>query len=280
VLTMRDQPDSKNKVGENITATDEVYTRIVKAAHIQTSDGFYVNLDTSILYRIVDPVKLINRIGGGRLYEDNGILPVVEPALKVRLGALQPEDFFDAKTRAKKLMEARDLMNEKMTEMGIKVEYVLARYPHLHPDVAARVEENNMQMQTKLLNISLTTQAEAEAELKKVLNEGLAAKGVMLQKGIAFQTKREAERDYYERSRKAEGDMIRKLAEAKKSELINQSYKGVGSEMMVAMKMAENLTNLDTILLPMGGQGAFNPLDMDSLLKMFTVGTTNRSGAK
>ena len=280
VLTMRDNPNASEKVSETISATDEKFTRIVKAAYVQTSDGFYVKMDTSILYCIEDPVKLVNKVGAGRLYEDNGILPVAENAIKMRLGTLQPEDFFDAKIRGAKLDEARDLMNEKLQSMGLKVQHVLARYPHLHPDVAARVEENNLQKQTKLLNVSLTAQAAAEAELAKVVNEGTAAKGVALQKGKAYQVQRAAEMELYERTRKAEGDRIRKMAEAQKAELLNEAYRGAGSEMMVGLKMAANLTNLDTILIPAGGENAFNPMDVQSLTRLFSVGTTNQPKAR
>ena len=279
VLTMRDNPDPREKITETISATDERFTRIVKAAYIQTSDGFYVKMDTSILYCIEDPVKLVNMVGAGKLYEDNGILPVAENAIKVRLGTLQPEDFFDAKIRVAKLDEARDLMNEKLQPMGLKVKHVLARYPHLHPDVATRVEENNMQKQTKLLNVSLTAQAAAEADLAKVVNEGTAAKGVALQKGKAFQIQRSSEKELYERTKKAEGDKIRKVAEAKKSELLNEAYRGAGSEMMVGMKMAGNLTNLETIVVPTGGANSFNPLDVQSLMRLFSIGGTNQNSA-
>lgn len=274
VLTMRD-PENSNKETESITPTDERFTRIVKAAYIQTSDGFFVKMDTSILYSIEDPVKLVNMVGAGKLYEDNGILPVAENAIKTRLGSLQPEDFFDANTRVRKLNEARDLMNEKLQPMGIKVKHVLARYPHLHPDVAARVEENNLQKQTRLLNISLTAQSAAEAELAQVVNEGTAAKSVALRKGIAYQTERSSQMELYERTRRAEGDKIRKMAEARKAELLNNAYRGAGSEMMVGMKMAANLTNLDTILVPVGGANAFNPMNVDSLMRLFSIGSTN-----
>jgi len=280
VLTMRDDPDPRQKVTETISATDEKFTRLVKAAYIQTSDGFYVKMDASILYCIEDPVKLVNMVGAGKLYEDNGILPIAENAIKVRLGTLQPEDFFDAKIRVAKLDEARDLMNEKLRPMGLKVKHVLARYPHLHPDVAARVEENNMQKQTKLLNVSLTAQAAAEAELQKVLNEGFAAKGVALQKGKAFQIERTSEKELYERTKKAEGDKIRKVAEATKAEMLNEAYRGAGSDMLVGMKMAGNLTNLDTILVPAGGANAFNPLDVQSLMRLFSIGSTNQNVAQ
>ena len=280
VLTMRDNPDPREKITETISSTDEKFTRIVKAAYIQTSDGFYVKMDTSILYRIEDPVKLVNMVGAGKLYEDNGILPVAENAIKVRLGTLQPEDFFDAKIRVAKLDEARDLMNEKLKPMGLKVMHVLARYPHLHPDVATRVEENNMQKQTKLLNVSLTAQSAAEAELAKVVNEGTAAKGVALQKGKAFQIQRASEMELYERTKKAEGDKVRKMAEARKAELLNEAYRGAGSEIMLGMKMAANLTNLDTILVPAGGANAFNPLDVQGLMKLFSIGSTNQTNAQ
>jgi len=280
VLTMRDNPDSREKITETISSNDEKFTRLVKAAYIQTSDGFYVKMDTSILYCIEDPVKLVNMVGAGKLYEDNGILPIAENAIKVRLGTLQPEDFFDAKVRVAKLDEARDLMNEKLRPMGLKVKHVLARYPHLHPDVASRVEENNMQKQTKLLNVSLTAQSAAEAELAKVVNEGMAAKGVALQKGKAFQIERTSEMELYERTKKAEGDKIRKVAEATKAEMLNEAYRGAGSDMLVGMKMAANLTNLDTILVPAGGANAFNPLDVQSLMRLFSVGSTNQNVAQ
>jgi regulator of protease activity HflC (stomatin/prohibitin superfamily) len=274
VLTMRD-PELNATEGESLSATDQKFTRIVKAAYIQTSDGFFVKMDTSILYSIEDPVKLVNMVGAGKLYEDNGILPVAENAIKTRLGSLQPEDFFDANTRSAKLDEARDLMNEKLKPMGIKVQHVLARYPHLHPDVAARVEENNLQKQTRLLNISLTAQSAAEAALAQVVNEGTAAKNVALRKGVAYQTERSSQMELYERTRKAEGDKIRKMAEARKAELLNNAYRGAGSEMMVGMKMAGVLTNLDTILVPAGGADAFNPMNVDGLMRLFSIGSSN-----
>jgi hypothetical protein len=83
--------------------------------------------------------------------------------------------------------------------------------------------------------------------------------------------------ELYERTRKAEGDKIRKMAEARKAELLNNAYRGAGSEMMVGMKMAGVLTNLDTILVPAGGADAFNPMNVDGLMRLFSIGATNAS---
>ena len=46
-----------------------------RAAHIQTSDGFFVDVDVSMLYHIKDPYLVFTTIGPGTLFEDNGIIP-------------------------------------------------------------------------------------------------------------------------------------------------------------------------------------------------------------
>jgi len=64
--------------GPRLTGTREEAAReasISKAAHIQTSDGFFVDVDVSILYKIVDPYLVFTRLGTGRLFEANGIVP-------------------------------------------------------------------------------------------------------------------------------------------------------------------------------------------------------------
>jgi hypothetical protein len=59
---------------------------VSKAAHIQTSDGFFVDVDVSIVYTITDPYLVFTRLGTGRLFETNGIVPKAEPVLKQTLG--------------------------------------------------------------------------------------------------------------------------------------------------------------------------------------------------
>jgi hypothetical protein len=93
--------------------------------------------------------------------------------------------------------------------------------------------------------------------------------------GNRYQTERSSQMELYERTRKAEGDKIRKMAEARKSELLNNAYRGAGSEMMVGMKMAQNMTNLETILVPAGGADAFNPMNVESLMRLFSISSTN-----
>ncbi|MGD9974665.1 MAG: hypothetical protein AB7S77_16515 [Desulfatirhabdiaceae bacterium] len=48
-------------------------------------------VDVSMLYHIKDPYLVFTTIGPGKLYEDNGIIPKAEPALKETLGKLTTE---------------------------------------------------------------------------------------------------------------------------------------------------------------------------------------------
>ena len=94
--------------------TSSIYARKDKAAHIQTSDGFFVDVDVSILYHIADPYKVFTIIGPGNLFEDNGIIPKTEPALKETLGELTTEEFYNSLLRSEKAEAARVKLNLEM----------------------------------------------------------------------------------------------------------------------------------------------------------------------
>ena len=83
--------------------------------------------------------------------------------------------------------------------------------------------------------------------------------------------KLEAEADLYRRKRAAEGDLLVKLAEAQGTELENQALRGVGSENMVGMRMADALRGTRIIVLSTDGEGGMNPLDLKTLLRRFDV---------
>ena len=70
----------------NYAQTASDYARQENAAHIQTSDGFFVDVDVSILYHIADPYKVFTKIGPGNLFYDKGSIPKTEPSLKETLG--------------------------------------------------------------------------------------------------------------------------------------------------------------------------------------------------
>jgi regulator of protease activity HflC (stomatin/prohibitin superfamily) len=243
-----------------------------RAAHIQTSDGFYVDVDVSILYRIVDPYRVITTLGPGRNFEDDGIIPKAEPALKEEsLGELSTEEFYNSPLRVEKTLKAKDLLNRQLEPFGLEVAHILVRYFQYSEEIQNNIEAKKLQDQLVYKNQAEKRAAEEGAKLQKVVSEGEATVRVKLQEGDAYRVKRLAERDLYVRKKRAEGDLLVKLAEAKRTDLKNKALEGAGSERLVGLKMADVYKGLDMIILSSDGPAGVNPLDMGSTLEMFEV---------
>ncbi len=242
-----------------------------KAAHIQTSDGFFVDVDVSILYNIVDPYLVFTRLGTGRLFETNGIVPKAEPVLKQSLGELTTEEFYNSPLRSAKAQLATDLLNRDLTEYGMKVDQVLIRFFRYTEEIQKNIEEKKLKDQLVFKNQAEGRAATEGAKLKKMIQEGQAAFDVKLQEGRAYITTKDAERDLYVRSKRAEADLLVKLAEAKKTQLRNDAFQGAGSDRMVGLKLAEVYKGLEVLVLPSDGPNAVNPLNLEQSMKLFEV---------
>jgi hypothetical protein len=100
---------------------------------------------------------------------------------------------------------------------------------------------------------------------------------VEFEKGKAYVTRKIAEKDLYMRTKKAEANLLVKLAEAEKVRLKNDALKGMGAERMVGLKMADTYKGLDMVILASDGPTGVNPLDLDKTLRLFDV---RRGGVK
>jgi regulator of protease activity HflC (stomatin/prohibitin superfamily) len=250
------------------------YTRLnryEKAAYIQTSDGFFVDVDVAILYKIVDPYLLITTVGPGRQFEDGGIIPKAEPVLKEALGELSTEEFYNSPLRVEKTMKAREMLSKELKPYGIQVEEVLVRYFTYSDEIQKNIEAKKLQDQLVFKNQAERRAAEEGAKLQKVVSEGEAFIKVKLQEGEAYQVKRLGERDLYVRTKHANGDLLVKLADAKKTQLKNAALRGGGSERLVGLKMAEVYEGLEAIILSSDGPNGVNPLDLERTLQLFEV---------
>ncbi len=255
----------------NSKEVEHAYARKQKAAHIQTSDGFFVNVDASIIYRITDPYLVFTTIGPGYLYEDNGIIPKAEPALKDTLGNLTTEEFFNSPLRVEKARMARDYLNRELKSKGLTVEHVLVRYFRYSKEIQKNIEEKKLKDQLVFKNQAEARAAVEQAKLTKIEQEGKVQVAVELEKGKAYVTRKRAEKDLYFRKKIAEADLLVKLADAEKVRLKNDALRGKGAERMVGLKMAEIYKGLDTVILPSDGPDGVNPLDLSGSLRLFDV---------
>jgi regulator of protease activity HflC (stomatin/prohibitin superfamily) len=245
--------------------------KVTKPAHIQTSDGFFVDVDVSILYRVKDPYVVFTRLGPGRLFESNGILPKAEPFLKQTLGELTTEEFYNSHLRSQKAEMAHDLLDKDLEPYGLEVKQVLVRYFRYTEEIQRNIEEKKLKDQLVFKNQAESRAAIEGALLKKSIQEGQATVDVKLQEGRAYVTRKEAERDLYVRSKRAEADLLVKLAEAKKTQLRNDALQGAGSDRMVGLKLAEVYKGLELIVLPSDGPNGVNPLDLERTMKLLEL---------
>jgi regulator of protease activity HflC (stomatin/prohibitin superfamily) len=244
---------------------------ISKPAHIQTSDGFYVDVDASILYKIVDPYLVFTHLGAGRSFETSGLMPKAEPVLKQTLGELTTEEFYNSPVRSAKAELARELLNRELADYGLQIDQVLVRYFRYTEEIQKNIEEKKLKDQLVFKNQAEARAATEGAKLKKMIQEGQATMDIKLQEGRAYITTKDAERDLYVRKQRAEADLLVKLADAKKTQLRNEALQGAGSDRMVGLKMAEIYKGIELLVLPSDGANGVNPLNLEQTMKLFEV---------
>lgn len=241
------------------------------ALRIQTSEGYNVTVDISVLYRIEDPYKVLITIGPGKLYEAGLVVPRSEQILRKRLGELDAEEFYDVTKRLAKEQLALDDLNAELMPAGIRAMHVfVAKYAYDERYQSA-IEARKIQDQTVFKNQAEAEMASAAAEKNRIVAVGEASVKVELARGEGEKQKLEAQAELFERMKRAEGEKELKLAEAEGTRLEADALKGRGSEYMVGLKMADALKNTRLIVLPSDGEGGTNPLDLKSALKRFDV---------
>ncbi len=245
--------------------------RIEPSVEVNTSDGSKVSVDVTVLYRIVDAFTVMQQAGPGRLFETNAVIPKTMAALKKNLGEMVAEDFYDVHRRVEKQNAAQKQVAAELADKGIAIDQVLIRQYRYNGEYQAQIEEKKIQDQ-----LVFTRQSEAEAARELAKKQEIEATGranveIEKQRGEAEMTKIRADADTYSRKRVAESDLLVKLATAKGTELENNAYRGTGSSNLIGLEMAEVLKGLDVIVVPAGGKGGMNPLDLDQALKMWGI---------
>lgn len=254
---------------EASTETDNA--RAIGQLEIDSSDGSKIRIDATVLYRITDAYKVMTRIGPGRLFENNAIIPKASQALKENLGKLKAEDFYNEVLRVKATEQAKIRLNEQLKDLGLAADHVLIRQYLYLEAYQQQIEERKVQDQLVFTNQSMAEAAKMEAQRKKIDAEGQAAVLVEQQRGQGEVTKIQAEAELYSRKRRAEADLMVTLAEAEGTDLENAAYRSsAGSDNLVGLEMAEVLDGVDVIFLQ-GGKDGVNFLDLDRTLGMFDV---------
>jgi len=245
--------------------------RTAPSIKIQTSDGYNVQLDVAVLYRLKDAHKVFVEAGPGRSFEDRLVIPRADQILRKTLGELNSEQFYQGPLRIEKAKAAHDQLRAEVAPAGINIDAVLVRGYVYDEKYQQIIEGRKIKDQTVFLR-----QAEAKAAIEQrkrdtILAEGKAAVDIELQRGQSEIEKLEAQANLYQRQKAAEGRLLVELAEAKGTGLENTALQGAGSENLVGLKMADALRGVRVIVLPSDGKEGTNPLDLGDILRKFQV---------
>jgi regulator of protease activity HflC (stomatin/prohibitin superfamily) len=112
---------------------------------------------------------------------------------------LTTEEFYNSPMRVQKTEEAKQRLNSELNLKGIEVDQVLVRYFIYSKEIQKNIEAKKLQDQMVFTNQAAARAAKEEAELKKIVQEGMVIAAVELEKGKAYVTRKIAEKDLYVR---------------------------------------------------------------------------------
>jgi regulator of protease activity HflC (stomatin/prohibitin superfamily) len=212
------------------------------AVKIPTVDGYPVDVDVTVLYRVADPYKLASQFGFGRAYEESVVVRFTDPLVKRYLGELRAEQFYHEQRLAQVNALKRDLAQRFVTN-GLFLTDVLIRQYDYPETFQTLTEQKKIQDQTVLANREFTKQAEVQTRLNQMKAEGQNLINVRTSEFNAQITEIRARKELYERQKRAEADLLVRSAEAEGNELINRALEGAGSAKLLRLRRGLALLN-------------------------------------
>jgi regulator of protease activity HflC (stomatin/prohibitin superfamily) len=246
--------------------------RVTAPIRIQTSDGYQVTLDVTVLYRIADAYQVMTKIGPGKLYEDSLVIPRSDRVLRQTLGELNSEEFYQGPKRIAHVNTAFAHLKKELAEKGIELVTLLVRRIAYDQAYQVQIEQRKIQDQMVFKNQAEGAAAKEEANKRKIISAGQAAVKVEIEKGEREVAKILSDANLERRKKDADGDLLVKTAQATGTQLENRALQGGGAGALVGQRLAEVLKGIKVIVVPSSGAGGTNPLDVGSILKQFEVG--------
>jgi regulator of protease activity HflC (stomatin/prohibitin superfamily) len=216
--------------------------RQMPAINVPTVDGYPVDVDVTVLYRLVDPYKVASKFGFSKGYEESVVIRFTDFLVKRYLGELRAEQFYHEARLARVLALKADLAR-RMAPNGLKLVDVLIRQYDYPATFQTLTEQKKIQDQQVLANREVAKQEEVQTRLNQVIAEGNNLINVKTAEFNAQITEINAKKDLYERQKHAEADLLIKSAEANGTEQVNRALEGSGSAKLLKLRRGLALLN-------------------------------------
>ena len=267
------------------------HTQRFDALNVKSSDGADVALDITVKFQIEPSQswKVFSEKGGLEGYK-RIVRTTTEDILRLELGRLTTENFFDPDKRTQTQQQMMDTLRPKLLDdIQVNLVAILIRDLSFQATFEARikaktltVQEAEVEIAEKVAAVALgeTNRIRAETEakvsvigenLQKTLAEMRASNNKDIQRVVAdyekYVTETLSDAELYAARKEAEGITLLKDAEARGEALRRAALANGGGSTLVALRAVENL-NLGDMML---STQLVNPLDFDEMMKRLGI---------
>lgn len=219
--------------------------RTVDALNVQTSDGYAVTTDITLLYSISDPVKVAREFGWGSLYVDSFVVNTFRNGVLATMGKLNAESFYDGAARIKAVDEAEGLLRQRFAERGFQVEKLLLRGFRYADNYEKSLRDKKVAVQLAEKNRKESLVNEEKAKLQQIESKGNAAITIAESEVAARIAKVQAEADLYSSQVRARADTQVNVAQGEAKRLKAEALTQQGGRYVVALETARMFDNID-----------------------------------
>lgn len=249
------------------------------AVEFKTTDGNDISVNVTVAWRI-DPQlapKLLSRVGRStNEVKERLVRPACRTYVRDILNELHSEEIYISDKRFEKASQALEKLRAELGPEGVVVEQVLLGEHRFHPEYEKVIHDRKIAEQNaeRLKSEGQAAEAEANRNLEKARGDVQVlvaqAKGESEQIGIA------ADKSYYQNEREAKAILAERTARAKGIEKQNRAMAGAGGRTMVKLRIAEALQGKPILILPAGGGGSIQKLDLNRLIDAMVAQEASR----
>jgi regulator of protease activity HflC (stomatin/prohibitin superfamily) len=219
--------------------------RVIDALNVQTSDGYAVTTDISLLYTIDDPVRVARDFGWGSLYVDAFVINTFRNGCLATLGKMNAETFYDGPARIAALHETEAFLKARFHERGFKVEKLLLRNFRYADNYERSLRDKKVAVQLTVKNRKEGLVNEEKAKLQQIESKGNAAITIAQSEVNASIAKTRAEAELYSSQTRARADQQYNVALAEAKRLKAEALTQAGGRYVVALETAKMFDNIE-----------------------------------
>ena len=245
--------DVKEKVDEYFRRRDKVLGkpthRVIDAFNVQTSDGYAVTCDVTLLYSIADPVRIAKDFGWGSLYVDSFAVNTFRNGVLQTIGKMNAEAFYNEELRIAAVKDAEEFLKARFADRGFKVETLLLRNYVYAENYEKALQEKKVAVQLAEKNRKEALVNEERAKLEQIQSKGNAAITIAESEVNAQIAKVRAEAELYASQTRAKADKEVNVAQAEAKRLKADALNASGGKYVVALETAKMFENIERAVM-------------------------------